>query len=100
MLIHSFVVPFMIFHWICNNNLCALTLIEKGIRKFIYGKVKSEDCITCKIIEPVYDFKKNNSKYASIIYLVTISIWLLTVGKLYYKFKTGKITSLMDFFLF
>ena len=30
---HSFVVPFIMMHWIMNNDTCALTIMEKKLRQ-------------------------------------------------------------------
>jgi hypothetical protein len=96
--IHSIFIPFLILHWICNDNTCVLTIIERQLRKQIYGKVDEDDCITCRLIEPVYDFRKNYKTFTKVIYTVTISLWFLSVGKLIYGYKTGDIGSFRDLF--
>ena len=48
--IHAIIVPFIMLHWICNNNMCALTLLEQNIqgknnwrtsrfKRMFYGKI-------------------------------------------------------------
>lgn len=94
LLLHSIFIPFIILHWICNDNTCVLTVIEKKLRKDLN---KDEgDCITCQLIEPVYDFRKNYTKFSVIIYLIAIFLWCISAGKLFYKFKTGQVTSFLD----
>lgn len=88
----------MILHWLCNDNTCALTVIERKLRKQIYGEVDEEDCITCRLIEPVYDFRKNYETFTAIIYGITISLWALSAGKLFYGYKTGAINNFKDLF--
>jgi len=56
--LHFVVIPFIIIHWLLNNNTCALTLMEKKLRKELYKIEDDNECFTCKLIEPVYDFKK------------------------------------------
>lgn len=86
-------------HWVLNDNTCALTLFEKKIREEMYGYVPdSQDCFTCRLIEPIYDFKANNHDSSTIIYIITLSLWALSVGKLFYKWKTGDIVSFADLF--
>ena len=97
--IHMIFIPFLILHWVCNDNTCVLTIIERKARKEIYGKVDEEDCITCKLIEPVYDFRKNYKPYSIIIYGLTIMLLLMSSGKLYYKYTTGSISSFRDLFI-
>ena len=95
--LHSFIVPFIIFHWITNNNMCALTLMEKSVRSSISGKeVNKDDCFTCRLIEPIYDFKNDFNSFSNLIYVVTIGLWLISVSRLIYKYKHGIIRSWTD----
>jgi hypothetical protein len=95
--IHSIFIPFLLFHWILNDNTCALTIIERKLRQTISGKEFVDDeCITCKLIEPVYDFRKNYETFTLIIYTITISLWLISVYKLYSGYKNGNIKSFKD----
>ncbi len=98
LMLHAIFLPFIMLHWICNDNTCILTVVERNLRKRIYGKVDEEDCVTCRLIEPVYDFRKNYATFSVIIYTITILLWLISVGKLGYKYKTGDITSFIDLF--
>ena len=101
LLLHAIVVPFMIAHWIINDNTCVLTIIEKKIRKDMYGtEPEPNDCFTCRLIEPVYDFNKNYDTASTLIYIITIALWLLSVYKLYSKYRNGSIRSFMDLFTF
>lgn len=99
LLLHAIFVPFMVFHWICNNNTCVLTIVEKNLRKKMGKEYDEDDCFTCRLIEPVYDFKKNNIPYSKVIYTTTILLWFITFGKLIYKYKSGQITGFQDLFV-
>ena len=97
--LHAILIPFMMFHWICNNNTCAITLIEKTLRKSLYGTEVNDikdNCITCKIIEPIYDFTNSYKKYSKIIYITVIILWIITMGKLFLKYKSGEISNIQD----
>jgi hypothetical protein len=96
--LHSVAMPLLLSHWISNNNICSLTLIEKKIRKKIHKneEVAIRECFTCKIIEPIYDFKKNNKSINHILYPVIIVVWVITVSKLFRKYKQGNIKSFYD----
>jgi hypothetical protein len=96
LLLHAIIIPFMMFHWIINNNMCFLTLVERYIRIKNGLSVSNEECFTCRLIEPVYDFEKNNKSSSEFIYIVTISLWLMSVFKLYKKYRNGEVTSLTD----
>lgn len=96
---HTIFIPFLISHWICNNNVCCLTVAEREIKKRIDPNYTDNDCFTCKLIEPVYDFKNNYNEYSTIIYVITILLWLVSSGKLLYKYKEGKIKRYKDLFV-
>ena len=97
MLLHVILVPFMVFHWYLNNNMCALTIVEKNIRKSLYGEVESDDCFTCKLIEPVYDFKKNYESFSTLIYAITFVLWSVSAYKLTSRYMSGELRFLTDF---
>ena len=42
LMLHAIFLPFIMLHWICNDNTCVLTVIERNLRKKIYGKVDEE----------------------------------------------------------
>lgn len=104
LLLHTIFVPFMMLHWICNDNTCVLTVIEKYLRRSLSKNTTPqeeilENCFTCRLIEPVYDFNKNYNSYSKGIYVGTIALWLLSAGKLYWKYRSGEITSMYDLFI-
>ncbi len=92
--LHFIIVPFVIFHWLLNDNKCGLTLLEMKLR----GNDSKESCVTCKLIEPIYDFKEKNKSIAHVIYVITIALWIITAVKICYKCKNGTIKSIDDFY--
>lgn len=101
LLLHAIVVPFMMAHWYANDNTCALTLMEKKIRYNLYGEEPDpNDCFTYNLIAPIYDFKKNNNDCSSIIYFITIALWLYTLLRLYKNYQDGKLCKLTDLMLY
>lgn len=91
------VMPFIVLHWIVNDNTCALTIIENGIRTQIYGKCPDKnESFTGSLIEPIYDFKKNHENLSTLIYTITFILWFISFYKLYSKYKEGTITSITD----
>lgn len=97
--LHAIFIPFMILHWICNDNTCVLTIIERQLRKYTTGKASDDDCITCRLIEPVWDFRKNYEGFTAFIYIVTILLWLISVIKLICKYRSGEIKNIKDLFV-
>jgi hypothetical protein len=97
LLMHFIVVPFVILHWITNQNQCSLTIIERKIRKEIYGEEPNpNDCIAYNIITPIYDFNKNYSNMSFAIYLITIFLWLCTAYKINKNYNKGEYDELIE----
>lgn len=91
LLLHVITMPFIVIHWLANNNICALTLIERKLR----GKSSNDkDCFTCRLIEPVYDVHKNYKTYSCFIYILVTSLWLISVGKLFWEYQMGNLDSI------
>jgi hypothetical protein len=85
------------FHWIINNNTCALTILEHQLRCTISGiEQPMTEAFTYKLIAPVYDFNKDNVQYSKVIYIITILLWLITISRLYWKYHKGEIKTFKD----
>ena len=98
--IHSIFIPFLILHWICNDNTCVLTIIERKLRKEIKKTDDiDDDCITCKLIEPVYDFRKNYKTFTILIYGITLSLWSISICRLLHKYNNNTISEFKDLFI-
>jgi hypothetical protein len=97
LIMHLIIVPFILLHWVLNNNTCSLTVAEKFIRERTTGDdIDKEDCFTYKFIAPIYDFNKNNKDFSSFTYILTIGLWLITVYNLLRKYESGEINSFAD----
>lgn len=95
LLLHTIFVPFLILHWVTNNNTCVLTTTEKFFRD-VKTKEDEKECFTCRLINPMFDFTKDYEKFSRITYIITISLWILSTSKLTYKIKTGSIKNFHD----
>jgi len=94
---HTIIVPFILLHWILNNNTCSLTLAEKYIRQQTYGvTVCDDECYSYKFIAPIYDFNKNHEAYSQFSYALCISLWAFSVYKLSSKISDGRIKTFED----
>lgn len=96
LLMHAIIVPFIMLHWVMNDNTCILTVVEKALRAKAGQGVDPNDCFTCRLIEPIYDFKKNYDNFSMFLYIITTVLWGLSAYKLYNKFKSGEITKIED----
>jgi len=71
---HVIAMPTMMFHWITNQNVCSLTLLE--------SKLRGRDCNKTFISEVLYPFfSMSNDR---VIYTLTFVWWLIAL----YKLKT------------
>jgi hypothetical protein len=74
--------------------------MEKKLRQQITGKEDvKEDCFTCKIIEPVYNFKNNYQAKSKFIYVFATILTLISMVRLFGRYKCGKIKSIQDIFI-
>ena len=100
LLLHVIIVPFMMLHWVINDNTCVLTIIEKNIRANLYGQesVNSEKCFMGRLIEPIYDFGNNYQSLSTAIYIVALGLWSISIYRLYSKYASGEIKTWEDLF--
>lgn len=99
MMLHSAFLPFLIVHWIFNDSTCAITMAERYLRKKLYGHdYEDDECITCRIVEPVYDFRNNYEQHTKIIYSITMILWAVSFSRLCCKYSEGNISSWQDLF--
>lgn len=97
MLLHAIIIPFIIIHWLFNNNTCCLTVAEKYIRNKNTGTtIKENDCFTYQLVAPIYDFNKNHQAFSTFIYILTISLWFVSIYNLTNKYCSNQINSLDD----
>ena len=97
LIMHIILIPFIVLHWVLNNNTCSLTLAEKYIREISYGiKSDDKDCFVYQFIAPIYDFNKDHEVYSNFIYTVTLGLWAISVYNLNSKIYTGKIKTLQQ----
>lgn len=94
---HSFILPFIMIHWITNNDICVLTALEKHIRKKLNKNLNKDDCFTCRIINPVFNFDKNYENKFN--YIILILLLFITLFKLYKKYKNKEIKNIYDVFI-
>lgn len=99
LIMHGIFIPFILAHWISGDNTCAVTLVERGVRMAKDGKKYDDDsCISCKIIEPVFDFPKYYPKYYKYIVVGGLLLWFITIYKIYGRWTIGKINNWRDIF--
>lgn len=98
LLLHSVFSPFLVFHWLTNNNTCVLTTIEKKLRG-IKEDDDPSDCITCKLIDPMFEFVAHRKSSANTIYVILILLWLISTCRIALMFHSGKVKNIHDLFV-
>ena len=79
--IHSIIVPFLFFHWLTNNDTCALTELEKILSKKKYN----EDTFIGSILSPIYKMSSNkniNCQIVKMTKIVTLILWCFSLEKI------------------
>jgi hypothetical protein len=83
LVMYTMFVPFLMLHWVMNDNNCILTVVEKQIRRSMGQKEEElSSCFTCQIIEPVYDITKIFPDESALIYIITFLLWLVAVYRI------------------
>lgn len=95
--VHVLLVPFIVVHWILNNDSCVLTDIELNLRqKTSTIPITKNDCITCRVMSPIYNIVDQHAEYSRSIYIITGFLWSFALYKLSTKYKNGEIKKIYD----
>lgn len=78
LVLHLIMVPFLWFHWILNDDTCALTLIEQKLRGIDPSEC-SEKSFFFNLVSPVY--KIQDDAVRKISWVLSIALWLVTLSK-------------------
>lgn len=70
--LHVVVMPGIIIHWITNNNVCSLTLLES----YVTNKPMDQTFIA-SVLHPFFQINDN------LIYTMAVGLWLTSIYKLY-----------------
>jgi hypothetical protein len=73
----------ILVHWICNNNICVLTVIEKSIR----GTPHDDQTFFGKLFGGVYTFGKDSRiSWWILCFLILFSLYKVIKGKVIQRF--------------
>ena len=78
LVLHLIMVPFLWFHWILNDDTCALTLIEQKLRGIDPSEC-AEKSFFFNLVSPVY--KIQDDAVRKISWVLSIALWLVTLSK-------------------
>lgn len=80
---HFIAIPFLVLHWITNNDTCALTLLESKVRG-----VDDDQTFIGNIIKPIYNAHLTSKHY----YWIMAVLFLITTLRLHYTYHFWYIT--------
>lgn len=78
LVIHVIITPFILLHWVTNNDVCCLTELE-----FYFRGGSRDATFFGKIIHPVYRLHRQDESF--LIRIVTVILMLIAMSKLYEK---------------
>ena len=79
---HCYFIPFIMLHWYLNDDNCCLTTLEFFIRKKINKNIPMSECLTYRIISPIYKFNDNYKNFSKFSYFAMSILFVFTVCKL------------------
>lgn len=79
---HCYFIPLIMLHWYLNDDKCCLTMLEFSIRKKINKNISMSECLTYKIISPIYKFNNNNKNFSKFSYFAMTTLFGFTIYKL------------------
>lgn len=74
LVLHAFVCPFLMFHWIVDEDTCSLTLLEATLRG-----VPCEKSFFYSLVSPIY--KPRDQDVRAVAWVATVGLWLVTLSK-------------------
>lgn len=89
LILHVALCVSLLVHWWANNNICGLSVVEAKLRGIEYS-----DSFTHQFVAPMYDISKTN--WSNICYIVTISVMIYSIYKIYWSGKIGKTIELYN----
>lgn len=76
----------LLLHWVANNNICSLSVMEAKLRGLDYTESFSH-----KFIGPMYDI--SSTSWSNICYVITISLMLISIYMIY---KSERLKNIMS----
>ena len=82
LLFHSYLILMIISHWYFNDDNCCLSMLEFSIRKKINKNILISECLTYRIISPIYKFNNNYKNFSKFSYFAMSTLFGFTLCKL------------------
>ena len=59
---------------------------------------RTDECYSCKLIEPIYDFGNDVGKFRKFLYTFIVVLWCITLLRFYINHRNGKLNEFIDLF--
>jgi len=76
LVMHAFLVPFLVMHWLTSTDGCALTILEKRLR----GLEHDTESFMHALVAPIYVI--DDATLRSTVMLITLGLWTVTLRQL------------------
>lgn len=73
---HFITIPFLLMHWLTNNDTCALSLMESKLR----GMDETQTFMG-RLVKPVYNIQSRD------FYIACVILFMITTYRLYYQYQ-------------
>ena len=73
--LHLILIPFLIAHWLTNNDTCALTELEK----YLSNKTCNYDTMIGSIVGPVFKLENADQISRYLVYTGSILLWSVSL---------------------
>lgn len=74
LVMHLLLTPFLWVHWLCNDDTCALTVLERRLRG-----VDDDDSFFYALVSPVYKVRDDMVRWVA--WLASVVLWLVTLSR-------------------
>ena len=73
--LYLIIAPFILFHWMLNNDTCALTELEKHLR----GTSQSKNTFFGSLVGPVYNLDKHPDVSMLVVRFILVLLWFIAL---------------------
>ena len=77
--LYTLIIPFLLLHWTLNNDICALTELEKVVK----GTNDTNKTFMGKVIGPIY--KLDDTVVNEMAKMISFMLWAFVMFKLHRK---------------
>ena len=96
LLLHCIAMPFLMLHWVMNNDACAIVIMEKILREKLGLSTDPKYCISARLVEPMYNIVNDYPEYSRFAYTIAITATMFSGMQLYRRYNEGYMPTWRD----